>query len=551
MIRSYTVAADEGLVKLAIPPAFGGSGVACEDINNDGLVDVLLLGGFGNKLYLNSESGIFIDITKASGLDSWNNSIKSFGEPRQPIIADFDNDGLQDIFISYVNEQHKVYKNVDGINFIDVTSRANLGGENAVAGPATAFDYNNDGLLDMFIGYFGNYIDGTLPTLKRDNQNGMPNILFKNFGDFVFEKVEFTKDKESNTGWTQALGHSDFNQDGWQDLIVGNDFGVNKYYRNNGDGSFTDVSKELGTDKPSYTMNVGITDLNGDLYPDFYISNIVIMQKDEKYVSPNAETEMKFDPKKMANIRTVEANDLFISSLKDNSLDKYYISTDIGRGYSATGWSWDADFFDFDNDGDDDLYCLNGMNDFSVYSSENPFYFERAETSKNIEYAESNKEKNVFFVNEGGQLINKADSLGTDLNSNARSASYFDYDNDGDLDIIINNYHEKATLLENKLASNNWIKIRLVGNQNYQINNDAIGSTLIVNSKNHNNIWREVHSTTGYLSVHPKEQHFGIGQDESASVEIRWSNGEKYIINNLNANNAYKIFYPNRIVVVN
>ena len=164
---------------------------------------------------------------------------------------------------------------------------------------------------------------------------------------------------------------------------------------------------------------------------------------------------------------------------------------------------------------------------------------------KRIQYAESNREKNVFFVNEGGKLINKADSLGTDLNSNARSASYFDFDNDGDLDIIINNYHEKATLLENNSQNNNnWIKIKLVGNPNSQINLDAIGSTLVLNSKHNKNVWREIHSTTGYLSVHPKLQHFGLGKDKKVNVDVRWSNGETYIIKNLKANSVYQISYP-------
>ena len=551
LIRSYSVSESESLIKLAIPPAFGGSGVACEDINNDGLIDVLLLGGFGNKLYLNTNSETFKDITEESGINNWNKTLNSFGEVRQPIIADFNNDGTQDIFITYVNETHKMYKNIDGASFEEITSTTNLGGENAVAGPATAFDFDNDGLLDIYIGYFGNYLEGTLPTLKRDNINGMPNKLFRNLGNFVFQEVEFTKDKESNKGWTQALGHADINQDGLQDIIVGNDFGVNKYYLNSKNGLFTEESSKLGTDKPSYTMNVGITDLNGDLYPDFYISNIVVMQKDEKYVSPNANTQMKFDRDKMANIRTIEANDLFLSNIENNSLKGYQLSTNIGRGYSATGWSWDADFFDFDNDGDEDLYCVNGMNDFSVYSSENPFYFERQEKSKTVSYAQSSKENNVFFVNDGGELINKAAELGTDLNSNARSASYFDFDNDGDLDIIINNYHEKATVLENKSPKeNHWIKIRLIGDPNEKVNRDAIGSTLILNSKSYKNIWREIHSTTGYLSVHPKEQHFGLGNDDHVSVKVIWSNGEVAELKKLSSKRQYQITYPNKVEII-
>ncbi|MBT8256626.1 MAG: CRTAC1 family protein [Bacteroidia bacterium] len=552
LIRSYSTSRSEGVVKLAIPPAFGGSGVACEDINNDGLLDVLLLGGFGNKLYLNRSKGEFQDITVTSGINSWNDSLNSYGEVRQPIIADFNNDGLQDIFITYVNAPHKMHQNIGGGNFTDVSPRTNLGGEHLVGGPATAFDYDNDGLLDLFIGYFGNYIEGTLPTLKRDNNNGLPNKLFRNKGDFVFEEVPFTKDLESNKGWTQAVGHADINQDGLQDIIVGNDFGKNKYYLNTSSGLFNEMSEELGTDKPSYTMNVGITDLNGDLYPDFYISNIVVMQKDEKYVSPNEDTAMKFDREKMANIRTVEANDLFLSTVNANGITGYQLSNNVGRGYSATGWSWDADFFDFDNDGDEDLYCLNGMNDFSVYSSENPFYFERQLESANIEYAKSNREKNVFFVNEGGQLINKAEELGADLNSNARSASYFDFDEDGDLDIVINNYHEEATILENKSdGENQWVKIKLIGHPDAKVNLDAIGSTLLVRLKNGKKIWREIHSTTGYLSVHPKEQHFGLGTDETVDVEIRWSNGKNFLIYNLAANTTYIITYPDKLKLKN
>jgi hypothetical protein len=549
-IRGYTTAIDEGKIKLAIPPAFGGSGVASEDINNDGFIDILLLGGFGNKLYFGKGDKTFTDATKESNLNMWNDSLQSFGEPRQPIIADFNNDGLQDIFITYVNEIHRMYKNSDGISFEDVSTDSGLGGAHLVAGPATAFDYDNDGLLDIMIGYFGNYIKGTFPTLSRDNQNGSPNRLFKNLGNFKFKEVEFTDNLKGNNGWTQALGHTDINQDGWQDVIEGNDFGINKYYLNNGDGSFTEAGKKLGTDKPSYTMNVGITDLNRDLFPDLYISNIVVMQKDEKYVSPSAETTMKFDPKKMANIRTVEANDLFISNSENNGLINYSISQQIGRGYDATGWSWDADFFDFDNDGDEDLYCVNGMNDFSVYSSENPFYFENSSVeSKNIAYAQSSKERNVFFVNENGQLLNKAEELGTDLNSNSRSASYLDIDNDGDLDIILNNYHEKAVLYENlSNNANNWIKIKLVGDPNQHVNRDAIGSTIIVSSENLKNIWREIHSTTGYLSVHPKQQHFGLGTDLEADVTVKWSNGTIIKLKNLVVNSSYVIQYPDKIL---
>src|SRR5438128_6520136 len=121
-------------------------------------------------------------------------------------------------------------------------------------------------------------------------------------------------------------------------------------------------------------MRIVITDLNRDNYPDVYISNIVTMDKDEKYVLPDAKTRMKFNPRKMANMRVVEANDFFTSRVDSGHLISYEQSKAVGRGYQSTGWSWGADFFDFDNDGDDDLYVVNGMNEYAVYSSVNPYF---------------------------------------------------------------------------------------------------------------------------------------------------------------------------------
>ena len=538
-LRSF-IKTDEQSGIITIPPAFGGSGVAVDDVNNDGFMDVLLLGGRGNQLFLGSADGVFSNVTEQAGL-VWNRQQDNLpGEVRQPIIADINNDGLQDIIITYVNDTHRVYKNVGNAKFEDVTDLANLGGVGLVGGPATVFDFDNDGDLDVYITYFGNYITGDLPTLERRNTNGKPNQLFENKGNFRFENVTQTSGLD-NTGWAQAVAHTDLNNDGWQDVIVGNDFGVNGYYINNKNGSFEEVSYQLGTDKPSFTMGIGITDLNQDQLPDVYISNIVTMNKDESYILPNKNTVVKFNADKLSHMRVVEANDLFVSDQKTGS---YIHSKNVGRGYSSTGWSWDADFFDYDLDGDDDLYVLNGMNEFNLYSSENPYFRDSKGNERDILMPVSEKEENIFFENKNGKLnVNKGD-LGLNLLSNSRSASYFDYDNDGDLDIIINNFQEQAALFKNNLVTDyNWLKVKLVGNPSFKVNSDAIGARIYVTLPTGETLWREIRGTDGYMSVHPKLQHFGLGTAETVKIKIVWPNGTVSNFKDVNANQniTYKL----------
>jgi enediyne biosynthesis protein E4 len=534
-IRGYTVT-EGNTVRLAVPPTFGGSGIAAEDIDNDGDMDVLALSGAGNALFLNDGKGNFTDATEAAGL-AWKRPDGRPGEPRQPIVADFDNDGLQDVLVTYVDDDHRLYRNTGDAKFEDVTSKTNLGGKGLVGGPATAFDFDRDGLLDLYIGYFGDYVHGELPTLSRRNSNALPDKLFRNKGGFVFEDVSAGSGIE-NTGWAQSVGHLDFDGDGWEDLICGNDFGTNAWYRNLGNGKFEDVSTKIGTDKPSYTMNVGITDLNRDGRPDVYISNIVTMDKDEKYVLPDTKTRMKFNPAKMANMRVVEANDMWVSN--GSAYDQ---SKAVGRGMQSTGWAWDADFFDFDNDGDDDLYVVNGMNEYAVYSSVNPYLTDPSGKPSNAVLPVAEKEVPVFFVNTNGSLHEETTQSGADPAGNARSVAYLDSDGDGDLDMVVNNFNSSALAYRNNSEKNGnrWIKLRLTGDPAKGVTRDAIGAKITVDTATQKNMWREVFSTIGYLSVHPKEQHIGLGNDTKADVTIVWPNGDKETLRGLDANKTYRV----------
>ncbi len=539
LLRSY-LKKSESLGTLDVPPAFGGSGTAAGDVNNDGITDVLLLSGAGNALYLGDGKGKFRDVTRQAGI-RFKRPDGQFGEPRQPIIADLDNDGHQDILVTYANDNHKLYKNLGNGTFKDVSQSAGLGGAGLTGGPAVVFDYDNDGLLDVYIAYFGNYLKGDLPSLSRENLNGLPNKLFRNTGGLHFQDVT-AKSGVGNTGWGQALAHTDLDRDGRQDIIVGNDFGINVYYRNRGDGTFENIAPQLGTDKPSFTMNVGITDLNRDGFPDIYISNIVTMVKDEKYVLPSAETKMRFDPARLARMRVVEANDLFLSHAGTGKLQKYINSDAVGRGFSSTGWAWGANFFDFDNDGDDDLYCVNGMNEYSVYS-DSPYYTKVFKEKRHITLPVYQKESNVFFVNEGGKLQNFSKESGTDYLGNSRSTVYVDFDNDGDLDILLNNYHGPAIVYQNhsEHLNNRWLKLKLQGDPSRKTNRDAIGARITVSSNNKQLSWREIRGGEGYLSMVPKTQHIGAGKEKTVNIDITWPNGDTNTFKNIATNRAYHL----------
>jgi len=546
-IRGYTVVEDNE-VRLAVPPTFGGSGVAAEDIDNDGDVDALILSGAGNALYLNDGRGSFTDATAAAGL-GWTRADGRPGEPRQPIVADFDNDGLQDVLITYVDDDHRLYRNLGQARFEDVTASARLGGKGLVGGPATALDFDKDGLLDLYIGYFGNYLKGELPTLSRWNDNALPDKLFKNKGGFVFEDVTAGSGVD-NPGWAQSIGHLDFDGDGWEDLLCGNDFGTNAWYRNLGNGKFEDVAPKIGTDKPSYTMNVGITDINRDGYPDVYISNIVTMNKDEKYVLPDPKMRMKFNPQKLGNMRVVEANDLWTSVASEGKLASYEQSKAVGRGLSSTGWSWGAGFFDFDNDGDDDLYVVNGMNEYAVYSSVNPYLTDPAGKPSNAVLPVAEKEVPVFFVNQNGMLQEETVKSGADPAGNARSVAYLDGDGDGDLEMIVNHFNGPAAVYRNnsEKRGNHWIKIHLTGDPAKGVTRDAIGAKILVDTSSQKGLWREVFSTIGYLSVHPKQQHLGLGKDTTADVTVVWPSGDRETFPALAADKSYRIVQGKGIV---
>jgi hypothetical protein len=502
-------------------------------------MDLLFVGGSGNALYINDGSGRFRDITEQAGID-FRGADGSYKEARNPIIADFDNDGRQDILITYVNENHRLYRNTGGNRFEDVSPGSGLVGEGMVAGPATAFDFDGDGLLDLYIGHLGDYLSGVLPTMDRDNRNGGPNKLFRNLGGMRFADVT-TDSGAAGVGWTQAVSHTDFDRDGRQDIIVANDYGRNAFLRNLGDGKFENAAPSLGVTNAYHSMNVGISDLNDDGHPDIYISNLASLVKDDKYIFPDVNTPMHLDLRAMAGMLIKESDVLYMSRLDGNRLTAYEPSKDVERGATSTGWAWDAEFFDFDCDGDDDLYLVNGTNDYHAYAA---IYNYVDSDGRQVEHLLNHiRESNVFFLNDGGKLKNESARSGADVAINSRSTAYLDFDGDGDLDIAVNNFHSPALMFRNNADERDphWLKIRLIGDPSRGSNRDAIGARIVVTTDDRLHMTREIHGGSGYLSMNPKEQHFGLGRSQSADVQIIWPNGEQQKLENLAANRTHTV----------
>jgi len=525
-----------------VPPTFSGGGIAVGDVNGDDVDDILFVGGIGNALYLNNGKGQFTDVTEKAGL-VFTGKDGLPGEARQPIIADFDNDGRQDILITYANGAHRLCHNKGDGTFVEV--QAGLGGENLVGGPATVFDFDRDGLLDIYICYFGDYLkgyfqngatmmsqfQGAIPTMERNNTNALPNRLFRNLGGMKFEDVT-TKAGVADSGWAQAVSHTDLDGDGFQDLVIANDFGRNTLYRNRGNGTFEDISERLGMTRTYHSMNVGYADLNRDSFPDIYVSNINMMVKDNRYVLPTKETTLKLDARAMARAQIVETSMLYVSATQDGKLNHYEVSPSVERS-NAVGWAWDADFFDFDNDGDDDLYVLNGANEYYTY-----YQSRQVGDSEQFDW---NMEPNVFYTNEDGVLRNMSEQSGANISGNSRSAAYLDLEGDGDLDIALNNFHGPATLFRNENTGGNWMKIRLQGNPANGSNRDAIGARIIAATADGNRIWREVHGGSGYLSMESKTQHLGLGAATTADITITWPNGKTQKVSGLKAGRTWLI----------
>lgn len=503
-----------------------GAGGAAADINNDGLVDVYLTNSLRDKpnaLYINKGNLRFEEAAAAWGVADLNDD-KNFS--MMSLFVDLDNDGFKDLVVVR-SGRSLIFRNVRGERFELVPDA--LAGAPVPRNPVAvvAIDYDHSGLPSLYFGSYFPDVDltrvasgkGLLHDSWEAARNGGTNFLMKNLGNFKF--VDRTREAGlADTGWTLAMATGDIDKDGWTDLYVANDFGTDKVYRNNGDGTFSDVSRRsIGVDTKK-GMNAEFGDFDNDGWLDVYVTNIT-----EPYLH--------------------ECNMLW-----HNNGDMTFTDVATDMGVCDTQWGWGAKFIDVDNDGWLDLMVMNGfisggkkdyidilmpiMLDSDVDLSDTMNWPPLEDMSF------SGYEKKKLFRNVGGlSFEDVSQRAGVDVDTDGRGLIVADLDNDGRMDMIFLNANQKAIVFRNETRAGNWVALDLEGARG---NRDALGARATGYAADGQIFYREVNAGNGFESQSPPTLHFGLGARKSIDdLEVVWLNGTTQRFQNVAANQRYRL----------
>ena len=488
-----------------------GSGTAFFDYDGDGLIDIYFVNGADlpgfsspapptNRLYRNNGDGTFTDVTEQAG-------VGDTGYGAGCAVGDYDNDGNLDLYVTNFGA-NVLYRNNGDSTFTDVTQHAGVGDDRWSLGCAFA-DYDNDSFVDLYV---TNYIDfhfethtnctqkGVATYCPPESFEGVPDTLYRNNGDGTFTDVTTTADVYNKDGKGMGIVFGDYDNDGDVDCYVGNDAGENFLYNNRGDGTFTNVGWMAGVEADENgnvqgTMGVDFGDYDNDGLLDLIALNY--------QQQPNA---------------------LYRNDNGGFFTDLSFVA---GMAESLPYVGWGVDFFDVDNDGDKDLLIANGH---------------LQDTVEKYDDTTTYPQHNHLLINNGhGHFTNESVKAGSGLQSRrvSRGIATGDYDNDGDLDMLISNANDTAQLLRNDGGNQgNWILIRTVGTRS---NRAGIGTRVKIQAGDLTQI-DEVRGGSGYLSQNDLRLHFGIGTHERIDrIEVKWSSGIVDIIRDVT---------PNQIIII-
>ena len=546
---------------------YGPGGISAVDYDNDGFYDLFIPDGVSSRLFRNRRDGTFEDVTDESGLGGLDGvSVATF--------ADYDNDGFKDLFVSRTFQPNQLFHNNGDGTFTDVTRESGIG-EDCYTTVAAWADYDNDGFLDLYV---GRYLDPRkdIPTTFYA-RNGEPNQLYHNNGDGSFTNVT-ERAGVADPGLCLGVVWGDYNDDGFPDLYVVNDFGRKTLYRNNGDGMFTDVTVKSNTLAYGAGMSASFVDYDNDGRFDYYVTHI----RSEHSWFAESPTVKRYMLKCMTQGTWKTDMPLYWQIFRQSGRDFVRVFQQMASGNTLLrnkgdgtfedvtekaaanppGWFWGAAFADFDNDGWQDLYVANGWvyNDRdteieleflnNVVTNQNVYktglYFDPKHFGRSSWHG---WERNRFLRNNGdGTFLELGHATGTDLMLNSRGIAVADFWNRGVMDIAVSASADRHALLKNQVGvKRNWLQVELVGRSS---NRDAVGArvTLYAGGKQQS---RELVLGDGYGSQNSLRQHFGLDQNQVVDkLIVRWpTSGIVQTFEQVSANQIVEITEGNERLV--
>ncbi|MDW3194812.1 MAG: VCBS repeat-containing protein [Cytophagales bacterium] len=515
---------------------YNGAGVAMVDINNDGLQDIFFTGNqVPNRLYLNRGELRFEDISEQAGINAgkrWSNGVT---------IADINGDGWSDIYVSQggPNEEY------DRGNLLFINNQDNTFSEKAkdygladqgISTQAGFFDFDRDGDLDCFV-LNESPAYGLDPVTFYRQMRVTKGLLGKSSSHLYENDGGVFKDITAQAGMLRpsfglGLSISDINDDGWLDIYIANDYYIpDAMYINQGNGRFFDEIKLRASQVSFFGMGVDIADFNNDLHKDILVLD---MASKDHYRSKTLMASMDVDQFDMLTEDLGFAHQYMFNSLQLNTSNQNFRNVSHQMGISKTDWSWAGLITDFDNDGWKDIYVTNG---YRRYALDNDFKNEVTKTqimyrgnvpisAKSELYEQMNSEKlpNVLYKNDGKfgfSDVSKTSGLGKASFSNG--AAYGDLDNDGDLDLVVNNLDQEAFLFQNKAVDSkagNYLTIAVESDIS-----ESFPKVYIKYGAKAQVI--EIKGVRGYFSYVEPVAHFGLGPiDKVDTVQVVWPGGE-------------------------